>query len=68
MVPRVKDNDPVGTQKTVSLTGAKPVLGPSCMIPNRKGSKSELDKTLPIRFKRLKKSKSMNNVYNLQDS
>ena len=41
-------------------TGAKPVLGPNCMIPYiNKGSNFDLDRTLNTRFKRLKNQ----NVY-----
>ena len=36
MVPCFKDNDPVGTLVTVSLTGTMPVLSPNCLIPNMK--------------------------------
>ena len=35
-------------------TGAKPALGPNCIIPQINCSDSDLDKTLPTRFERLK--------------
>ena len=53
---------------SILSTGAKPVLGPNCMIPYIKGSKSYLDKNTTRSLQMSKKSKSMCHMYNLQVS